>query len=54
MGGVFPTQTSHYAQAGWTDFIRFPNPIPHAAIMVIEDDTDSDKPRRECSEHNPR
>lgn len=54
MGGVFPTQTSHYAKAGWTDFIRFPNPIPHAAIMVVDDDTDCYKPRWQRSEHNPR
>ena len=53
-GGVCKTLTSHYFRAGWTDFIRFPNPIPHPAVMVIDNDTDTNKPRSGRSQHNPR
>lgn len=53
-GGVCRTLTSHYFRAGWTDFIRFPNPIPHPAVMVIDNDTDTNKPRSGRSQHNPR
>lgn len=33
--GVAKCINAHYGNAGWTDFIRYPNPLPHLAVMIV-------------------